>query len=97
MTGCSRGGDECPGSSRPLVTSKSLRASTWIVLFTAVILASSSAGAQSFTMSVPAGTPPTAVAVNPLTGQLYIADNGGASVTVVSGSNNAVVATIPVG
>jgi YVTN family beta-propeller protein len=97
MTGCSRSGDECPGSSRRLVTSKSLRASTWIVLFTAVILASPRAGAQSFTMSVPAGTTPTAVAVNPLTGQLYIADNGGASVTVVSGSNNAVVATIPVG
>lgn len=65
-----------------------------ILLFGLISLAA----AQSQTTSVATGngSHPYAVAVNPVTNQIYVADYGTASVTVINGSNNTQT-TIPVG
>ena len=43
------------------------------------------------------GTFPQYLAVNPNTGNVYVANPGSASVSVISGSTNQVIATVPVG
>jgi YVTN family beta-propeller protein len=97
MTESSRGGSACPGVFRRLVTSKSLRPSLWLVFVAGLISLSTVAAAQSFTVAVGVQGTPVAVAVNPTTGQIYVANNGSGSVSVISGASENVVATIPVG
>jgi len=97
MMESSRGGGACPGVFRRLVTSKSLRPSVWLVFVAAFVSLSTVAAAQSFTVAVGVQGSPVAVAVNPVTGQIYVANNGSASVTVISGTSDNVVATISVG
>jgi YVTN family beta-propeller protein len=97
MTEFSRGGRARPGVFRRLVTSMSLRPSRWLVLVAALIFLSTLAAAQSFTAAVGVQGTPLAVAVNPTTGQIYVANNGSGSVTVIGGAGENVVATIPVG
>lgn len=46
-------------------------------------------GATSATTSVPVGASPSAIAVNPVTNQVYVA--GSNTVTVINGATNSVV------
>ena len=47
--------------------------------------------------TVPVGSYPRAVGVNPTTGKVYVANMGRDTVSVIDGANNSVVATVPVG
>src|SRR5208282_3838279 len=55
-----------------------------------------SAQAQTVTATVPVGSDPTSVAVNPATNQIYVANSGSNTVSVISPAN-AVMATVGVG
>ena len=46
-------------------------------------------GATNATSTVPAGDGPTAVAVNPVTNKMYVANHGSGNVTVIDGATNA--------
>ena len=52
--------------------------------------------AQSVTATVPVGTLPVAVAVNPVTNKIYVANQNTANVTVIDGATNATT-TVPAG
>ena len=56
-------------------------------------------GASNHTASVQVGAGPVAVAVNPVTNRIYVANDLGNSVTVIDGATipPAAVATVPVG
>jgi YVTN family beta-propeller protein len=43
------------------------------------------------------GTNPIAVAVNPSTNQIYVANYGSGTVSVINGATNTVIATVTVG
>src|SRR5450631_148629 len=47
--------------------------------------------------SVPVGASPVAIAINDTTNRVYVANNGGASVTVVAGQTDTALATVSVG
>ena len=47
--------------------------------------------------TVPVGTNPYGVGVNPTTNRIYVANLSGNTVSVIDGANNTVVATVPVG
>ena len=46
-------------------------------------------GATNATTTVAAGTNPYAVAVNPVTNKIYVANDGSNNVTVIDGATNA--------
>ena len=46
-------------------------------------------GATNATTTVPAGQAPIAVAVNPVTNKIYVANTGSDNVTVIDGATNA--------
>lgn len=58
-------------------------------------MVSHNAFADQVVASIPVGTNPTGVAVNPTTNEIYIANEGG-TVSVIDGSTNSVTSTIPV-
>lgn len=58
-------------------------------------LFSHNAFADQVVASIPVGTNPTGVAVNPTTNEIYITNEGG-TVSVIDGSTNSVTSTIPV-
>jgi YVTN family beta-propeller protein len=93
----SRGGSACPGVFRRLVTLKSLRPSIWLAFAAALVSFPAVLSAQNFTVSIAVAGTPGAIAVDPVTGQIYVANAGSGSVSVIAGSTEAVVATIPVG
>jgi|SRR5579859_1244486 len=74
--------------------------SRWLVRLVAggllLWLAPMSTYGQTVTATVAAGVNPTAVAVNPLTNKIYVANSGSSNVTVIDGTTNA-TATVPVG
>src|SRR5438876_8321881 len=47
--------------------------------------------------TIPVGAEPYAVAVNPVTNKIYVANTGSDSVSVIDGNTNTVTSTIPVG
>ncbi|HEY6202541.1 MAG TPA: YncE family protein [Candidatus Limnocylindria bacterium] len=53
--------------------------------------------ADAVTGSIPAGTNPTGVAVNPETGRIYVANRGSNTVTVIDAATDGVIATIAEG
>ena len=53
-------------------------------------------GATGATTTIPAGTTPSAVAINPVTNMVYVANTGSGDVTVINGSTQAAV-QVPVG
>jgi len=53
--------------------------------------------AQTVVVTVPVGTNPWAVGVNPTTNKIYVANQGSNTVSVINGADNSVVATVPVG
>jgi len=53
--------------------------------------------APAVSATIPVGTDPFAVAVNPVTGTVYVVNAGSNSVSVISGRTDTVTATIPVG
>jgi len=53
--------------------------------------------AQSVTATVAAGTSPRAVAINPVTNKIYVANTNSNNVTVIDGATNTVVTTVAVG
>ena len=61
------------------------------------LTAATGAYAQSVTASVAAGTSPIAVAINPVTNKIYVANEGSSDVTVIDGATNTVVATVMAG
>src|ERR1017187_3988182 len=65
------------------------------IVFAAVI--PSLVRAQTVTATVSAGTKPDAVAVDPVTNTIYVANYGSSNVTVISGATNTVTATVPAG
>jgi YVTN family beta-propeller protein len=66
------------------------------ISFLALVLAAPAAGAVPVvTATITVGTDPYGVAVNPVTGTVYIA-NGSGTVSVMSGRTGTVTATIPV-
>lgn len=66
-----------------------------LALFCTVFFLSRAAIAQSVVTTVTVGTHPTAVGVNVRTDQVYVANSGGNSVSVIDGASNTVTATIP--
>ena len=54
-------------------------------------------GAQTVTATIPVGNVPQAVALNPVTNKIYVANFVSNTVTVIDGATNTVTATIPVG
>jgi YVTN family beta-propeller protein len=52
---------------------------------------------KAATVTVTVGKDPVALAINETTNRIYVANNGGGSVSVIDGSNDAVVATVNVG
>ncbi len=62
----------------------------------AAALAVSTAQAHGAATTVAAGSLPSAVAVNPVTNKIYVANIGNATVTVIDGATNAAV-TVPAG
>ena len=54
-------------------------------------------GATNTTATVAAGTTPYAVAINPTTNKIYVANQGSANVTVIDGVTNTVSATVAAG
>ena len=63
---------------------------------TVLLFAAMPVAAQTVTATVPAGTNPFAVAVNPVTNKTYIANRFSANVTVIDGATNT-TATVPTG
>ena len=47
--------------------------------------------------TIPVGDDPQAVRVDPSTNRIYVANQGGDTVSVIDGANNVVIATVPVG
>jgi len=66
-----------------------------LVLFCTVLFLSQAALAQSVVTTITVGTHPTAVGVNVKTNQIYVANSGDNSVSVIDGASNTVTATIP--
>ena len=52
---------------------------------------------KAATVNVKVGKDPVALAINEATNRIYVANNGGGSVSVIDGSKDAVVATVDVG
>jgi YVTN family beta-propeller protein len=59
-----------------------------IVTALVLVLAAASAQGQTVTTTVGAGTNPNAVAVNPATNQIYVANFSSGNVTVIDGATN---------
>jgi YVTN family beta-propeller protein len=59
------------------------------VVFLAAAIAGTPADAQNGTITVPAGSGPNVVAVNPVTNKVYVANQGSDNVTVIDGVTNA--------
>ena len=53
--------------------------------------------AQTVTKTIGAGTGPYAVAVNPVTNKIYVANYSSNTVTVIDGATNSTTATVGVG
>jgi len=66
------------------------RVSSEKLIVTFLFLAAVSASAQTVTATVSAGTNPDAVAVNPVTNKIYVANSGSSNVTVIDGASNSV-------
>ena len=66
-------------------------------LLSFVLLASAASFAQHLRASVPVGTAPTGIAVNPATNLVYVSNTGSNTVSVIDGATNAVIKTISVG
>jgi YVTN family beta-propeller protein len=62
-----------------------------------VVLLPPQAGAQSLIATVPAGTNPVALAVNPATNKIFAVNQGSNNVTVIDGATNGAAATVTVG
>jgi YVTN family beta-propeller protein len=60
------------------------------------VLVKNTAKAESLSAIVPVGQEPFKVAVNPISGNVYVANSASNTVSVIS-PNNQVTATIPVG
>ncbi len=60
------------------------------------LLLQASADAQTVTATIPAGSLPFAVAVNPVTNQIYVANHNSNNVTVIDGATNTVCNTCTV-
>ena len=82
------------GSLRSVSTRVKLSSFFFYLAF--LLLPATSASAQNVTSTLPAGSGPFAVAVNPITNKVYISNSGGASVTMIDGATN-LTKTIPVG
>ena len=59
------------------------------VVFLAAVIAGPPAAAQNGTITVPAGSGPNVVAVNPVTNKVYVANQGSDNVMVIDGVTNA--------
>ena len=55
------------------------------------------AATNTVTATIPVGTSPGGVAVDPAAGTVYVANFGGGTVSVIDAATNTVTATIPVG
>ena len=60
-------------------------------------LLSPQAGAQTLIVTVPAGTTPVALALNPATNKIFAVNQGSNNVTVIDGATNGIAATVTVG
>ena len=67
-----------------------------LVVCAAVIVCLGTASADWVTATVPTGNAPSAVAVNPVTNRVYVANSSSKDVTVIDGSTNGTT-TVPVG
>ena len=62
----------------------------WFAAFAAVLLLpAGNSSAQTVSATLPAGTAPQSVAVNPVSNQIYVANGGSNTVTVIDGATNA--------
>ena len=76
-----------------LTEQRKLLAPFSFVIF-ALLIAVSPLHAQYVTTTIPAGTSPSAVALNPATNKIYVANYGSASVTVIDGATNSTTPVI---
>jgi YVTN family beta-propeller protein len=67
----------------------------WLAV--AVVLCAQVAFAQNVTATVGVANSPVAVAVNPVTGNVYVVNSASDSVSVINGATNAVIATVSTG
>ena len=81
----------CPGESERRLCTRGGR--VWLqvaaMACVAVLAVAVPAGAQRVTTTVSVGSAPFAVAVNPVTNQIYVANDNGNTVTVINGTTNA--------
>ncbi len=71
----------------------------WLLLL-CTLIAGAELRAQSFptsTVSLPNGSSPFSLDVNPATNKIYVAGYNGGNVTVINGLTNAVITTVPTG
>ncbi len=87
-----RGSPEGSPTKKGLAMRRAVR--IFLVLLTP--LSPLAAEAQTVTATVAAGSGPFAVAVNPATNKIYVANNGGTTVTVIDGATNT-TATVTAG
>ena len=72
---------------------KELRSGIFILVILACFLP---AGAQSVTATLPSGSGPAALTINPATNKIYVANSNGSTLTVIDGATNS-TSTIAVG
>src|SRR5260370_23622305 len=68
-----------------------------LTLVAMLSLAAAPARGQTVTATVAVGQSPSAMAVNPVTNKIYVANRSDNTVTVIDGASNTVSATVPVG
>ena len=78
------------------MTTKKSRSVGMLTICLVVAASIGTASADWVTTTVPAGSTPYAVATNPVTNKVYVANSGSNNVTVIDGATNATT-TVPVG
>jgi len=66
-------------------------------LFVAVLFLAQTALAQDVTATIGVGNSPAAVAVNPVTGTIYVVNSASGTVSVINGVTNSLTATVNTG
>src|SRR2546427_5437303 len=59
-------------------------------------MVSHNAFAAQVIATIPVGTAPTGVGINPTTNEIYVANSGSSSISVIDGATNNIISTIPI-
>src|SRR5271170_6258944 len=76
---------------------RSRHALATLCVLVVIALSTGTAFPQAVTATLTVGSAPAAIAVNPVTGNIYAVNSAGNSVSVINGTTNAVTATVATG